>query len=117
MFIPPTMARGGNSTRGNYTYRGSSSFRGGGSSSRGGSYRGGSSSYRGGRGRGRGGGAPGPARDDEGTQMAERFERVALEDEIDEKMGFARVSEGPRREGWLINMHPVRPPSLLSPPL
>lgn len=99
------MARGGSTTR----------FRGGSSSSyRGGSsFRGGSSSYRG-RGRGRGGGAgAGPARDDEGTAMAERFERVALEDEIDEKMGFGRVSEGPRREGWLINMHPVRPSPFL----
>ena len=91
-------------------------FRGGSSSYRGSSFRG-SSSYRGSyRGRGRGGSSntggasgPAPARDDEGTALAERFERTALEDEIDEKMGFARVSEGARREGWLINMHPVRP--------
>jgi DNA polymerase epsilon subunit 1 len=33
-----------------------------------------------------------------------------LNDEIDEKMGFSRVQEGPKREGWLINMRPVRPP-------
>lgn len=48
---------------------------------------------------------PAPARDDEGTQLAERFERVALEDEIDRKLGFELISEDPRREGWLINMH------------
>ncbi|EKM53261.1 uncharacterized protein PHACADRAFT_99155 [Phanerochaete carnosa HHB-10118-sp] len=69
--------------------------------------------FRGGRGRGRGrGGAsansePGPPREDDGTQLAERFEQVRLQDEIDEKMGFARVSEGPTKEGWLINMHPT----------
>jgi hypothetical protein len=22
-------------------------------------------------------------------------------------MGFSRLSEGPRQEGWLVNMHPV----------
>ena len=46
-------------------------------------------------------------REEDGTQLAERFEQVALNDEVDEKLGFGRVSEGPRREGWLINMHPV----------
>jgi DNA polymerase epsilon subunit 1 len=84
--------------------RGRVSFRSGG-------YRGGS--YRGGRGRGRdsGSGQNGgnaPKRDDEGTQLAERFEQVKLNDEVDEKLGFARVQEGNRREGWLVNMHPVR---------
>ncbi|KAH6905769.1 DNA polymerase epsilon catalytic subunit A [Coprinopsis sp. MPI-PUGE-AT-0042] len=77
-----------------------------------GSFRGGS---RGGfRGRGRGGskGAGGssdavPVREDDGTLLAEKFERVALNDEVDEKLGFARVQEGPRKEGWLINMHPT----------
>ena len=73
----------------------------------------GSTHFRGSRGRGRGrGGAsasngPGPQREDDGTQLAERFEQVKLQDEIDEKMGFARVSEGPMKEGWLVNMHPV----------
>lgn len=72
-------------------------------------YRGGSS-WRG-RGRGRGGatggGDAGPKREDDGTQLAEKFERAALNDEIDEKLGFARVQEGVKKEGWLINMHPV----------
>jgi hypothetical protein len=31
-----------------------------------------------------------------------------LSDEVDEKVGFPKIQEGPRREGWLINMHPVR---------
>lgn len=78
-----------------------------------GSFRGfrGGSSWRGGRGRGRGGnkasGDAAPQREDDGTQLAERFERVALNDEIDEKLGFARIQQGGKREGWLVNMHPV----------
>ncbi|TFY63551.1 hypothetical protein EVG20_g6272 [Dentipellis fragilis] len=86
------MARGSN-TRSRGSFRGS----------RGSSFRG--------RGYGRGGagarGDAGLSRDDEGTMLAERFEQVRVSDEIDEKMGFARVQEGARREGWLINMHPT----------
>ncbi|KAJ2921503.1 hypothetical protein H1R20_g15588, partial [Candolleomyces eurysporus] len=66
------------------------------------------------RGRGRGGGskgsggdAPAPVREEDGTQLAERFEKIAVNDEVDEKLGFERVQDGPRREGWLINMHPT----------
>ncbi|EPQ51216.1 DUF1744-domain-containing protein [Gloeophyllum trabeum ATCC 11539] len=76
-----------------------------------GGYRGGS--FRGGRGRGRGrsGGASAegsaPTRDEEGTQLEERFEQVRVNDEVDEKLGFARVQDGPKREGWLVNMHPT----------
>ncbi|RDB26807.1 DNA polymerase epsilon catalytic subunit A [Hypsizygus marmoreus] len=84
-------ARGGDRGRGSYRGR-----RGG--------------SWRGGRGRGRGGakaGEAGPKREDDGTQLAEKFERVAVADEIDEKLGFARIQEGGRREGWLVNMHPT----------
>ncbi|KAF9223138.1 DUF1744-domain-containing protein [Gyrodon lividus] len=89
-------ARGGRAGRGGY--RGNTRFRGGR-----------------GRGRGRGGGpngnaagdGPTPQREDDGTQLAERFEQVRLGDEIDEKLGFPRVQEGGRREGWLINMHPT----------
>lgn len=88
-----------------------SSRRARGSSYRGGSFRGGNNT-RGtpSRGRGRGGAASGSAdlkREDDGTKLAERFEEVALKDEIDEKLGFARIQEGPRREAWLVNMHPV----------
>lgn len=97
----PTMARG----RGAF---GLSSTRAG---DRGrGTYRGRAASWRGGRGRGRGGtkaGEGGPKREDDGTQLAERFERVALGDEVDEKLGFARLQEGGKKEGWLVNMHPV----------
>lgn len=49
-----------------------------------------------------------PQRGDEGTLLAERFEKVKLNDEIDEKLGFPRIQEGNRREGWLVNMHPVK---------
>lgn len=92
------MARGGFSSSRSRGFRGRGSFR-----SRGGGYRG--------RGRGRGGSnAPAniPVRDEEGNQLAERFEQVRLSDEIDERIGFPKIQEGPRREGWLINMHPVR---------
>lgn len=97
------MARGGSGTFGLTSRgRGRGSFRSGG-------YRGGS--YRGGRGRGRGGATnsgPAPLREDDGTLLAERFEQIRINDEVDEKLGFARVQEGTRREGWLVNMHPVR---------
>ena len=76
-----------------------------------GSFRG----FRRGRGRGRGRGGSNTSRpdavlsrDDEGTKLSERFEQVRVNDEIDEKLGFARIQEGPKKEGWLINMHPVR---------
>ncbi|KAL0581436.1 DNA polymerase epsilon catalytic subunit [Marasmius crinis-equi] len=63
-----------------------------------------------GRGRGRGGsskGNEGPRREEDGTHLAERFERVKLNDEIDEKLGFPAIQEGATREGWLVNMHPT----------
>src|SRR5258708_20593035 len=72
----------------------------------------GSSSFRGSRGRGRGASSAArsdatPKQDDEGTRLAERFEQVKTYDEIDDKFGFLRVQEGHRKEGWLVNMHPV----------
>jgi len=74
----------------------------------------GSNSFRGFRGRGRGSSSaarsdatPKPKEDDEGTRLAERFEQVQLYDDIDDKLGFARIQQGPKREGWLVNMHPV----------
>lgn len=91
------MVRGGFGSSRNRGFRRGGSFR-----SRGGGYRG--------RGRGRGGSnAPAnvPARDEEGNQLAERFEQVRLSDEVDEKIGFPRIQEGQKREGWLVNMHPV----------
>lgn len=100
--------------RGQGTF-GLSSSRGARGSSFRGSFRGNFRGYRG-RGRGRGGASvrrttgkseTEPVREDDGTQLAERFERVALNDEVDEKLGFTRVDQGSRREGWLINMHTV----------
>jgi len=44
-------------------------------------------------GTGPGGSAAAPQREDDGTLLAERFERVTLDDEIDEKQGFARAQE------------------------
>ncbi|KIJ49176.1 hypothetical protein M422DRAFT_28152 [Sphaerobolus stellatus SS14] len=63
-----------------------------------------------GRGRGRGGSTvnqPAPTRGEDGTQAEERFESVKVNDEVDEKLGFARLSEGPRQEAWLVNMRPT----------
>ena len=80
-------------------------------------------SFRGGRGRGRGRGGANvlpsdaqPKRDEDGTLLAERFEKVQLSDEIDEKLGFARMTEG-KKDGWLINMHPVSQYTRLTSPL
>lgn len=82
-----------------------------------GNFRGRSGGFRGRGGRGRGGslhtgGVPKPsandARQDEASKAAEKLEQAMLEDEIDAKLGFARFHEGPKREGWLVNMHPVR---------
>ncbi len=47
-------------------------------------------------------------KDEDGTQLAERFEQVTLNDEVDEKLGFPRLQEGVKKEGWLVNMRPVR---------
>jgi DNA polymerase epsilon subunit 1 len=55
---------------------------------------------------------PAPLRDEDGTALAERFENVRISDEVDEKLGFCRLQEGAKREGWLVNMHPVRTRSL-----
>ncbi|QRW08330.1 DNA polymerase epsilon subunit 1 [Ceratobasidium sp. AG-Ba] len=69
--------------------------------------------FRGGRGRGRGRGAananagPRPERGKDETRMEDRFEEVRIRDEVDEKLGFAKYIEGPKRVGWLVNMHPT----------
>ncbi|KAJ3880863.1 hypothetical protein F5051DRAFT_459086 [Lentinula edodes] len=71
------------------------------------------SSYRGGswrgRGRGKGKGKPDdvPKREDDGTQLAERFEAVKVSDKIHEKLEFGLVQEGVVKKGWLVNMHPT----------
>ncbi|KAI1296371.1 DNA polymerase epsilon catalytic subunit [Mortierella claussenii] len=44
---------------------------------------------------------------DEGTHVEQRFDDAALQDEIDEKLGFLKFQEGPDKLGWLINQHPT----------
>lgn len=79
-----------------------------------GSVRGGSRGSFRGRGRGRGGAQsntthniPAPLRDEDGTALEDRFEQVNISDSVDSKLGFDRVQEGSKKEGWLVNMHPV----------
>lgn len=44
----------------------------------------------------------------DGTSSGEeKFEAIRLANEIDERMGFPRFDSGPRKVGWLINMHSV----------
>ncbi|KAK3377104.1 hypothetical protein B0T24DRAFT_620464 [Lasiosphaeria ovina] len=43
----------------------------------------------------------------EATSIDERWERTALEHQIDENMGFARYDAGRKREGWLVNVRPT----------
>lgn len=44
-------------------------------------------------------------RSTEATSRDEKFEATRLVNSIDESFGFPRVESGPRRTGWLINMH------------
>ncbi|EPS44616.1 hypothetical protein H072_1405 [Dactylellina haptotyla CBS 200.50] len=39
------------------------------------------------------------------TSSEEKWEATRLADSIDERMGFARYESGPKKIGWLINMH------------
>lgn len=41
----------------------------------------------------------------ERTSQSEKFESTRLANSIDESMGFARFDSGPKRVGWLCNMH------------
>ena len=61
------------------------------------------------KGKGDGDNEAGPSmqRADDAAKQDDKFEDVALYNEIDEKLGFARFLEGPPREGWMVNMHPV----------
>src|ERR1700761_7390240 len=86
------------------------------SSGRGGRWRGGSNNtgFRGrgrgsfrGRGRGTTNGSSSAPTADEGSLLEAKFEEAKIRDEVDATLGFERVSEGLRREGWLVNMHPV----------
>ena len=75
-----------------------------------GNFRGRANSFRGRGNRGRGGATsrgPAAVKEDDGSKAEARFEQTRIEDEIDEKLGFPRYQEGPPREGWMVNMHPV----------
>lgn len=93
----PAGRAGAGSRGGNYGGGGRVRFRG-----RGGRGRGGSSS------RGRGGGKAGDAgpslQTEDGTKDDDLAENAAARDEIDEKLGFGRISAGPPKVGWLVNM-------------
>lgn len=72
-------------------------------------------SYRGGRGDYRGGykGKPktvtiGSLLPTDGTSNNEKFEAARLSNRIDESFGFSRYESGPKKVGWLVNMHTVR---------
>lgn len=41
----------------------------------------------------------------EKTSQTEKWEQTRLANSIDESMGFARYDSGPKRVGWLCNMH------------
>ncbi|QDS71531.1 DNA polymerase epsilon catalytic subunit [Venturia effusa] len=43
----------------------------------------------------------------ERTSQTEKWEQTRLANSIDESMGFARYDSGPKRVGWLCNMHPT----------
>lgn len=41
------------------------------------------------------------------TNNNEKFEAARLSNSIDELMGFQRYEAGPKKVGWLVNMHTV----------
>lgn len=43
----------------------------------------------------------------EGTAVSENFLQVAKTDELDAQLGFPRYEAGPKKIGWLVNMHSV----------
>lgn len=45
--------------------------------------------------------------DDVAMQLNRKFDEIMLRDQIDEKLGFARYTEGAERLGWLANLHEV----------
>lgn len=85
------------SRRGNNAYK-RGSFRGGGDSGRGrGGYRGKPKTV-----------TAGNLLPTDGTSNSEKFEAARLSSQIDEAYGFPRYESGPKKVGWLVNMHTVR---------
>lgn len=44
----------------------------------------------------------------DGMSNNEKFEAARIANGIDEAMGFPRFESGPKKVGWLVNMHTVR---------
>ena len=42
------------------------------------------------------------------TSLSKKFEDVKIVDKLDDAMGFDRFDSGPKKIGWLVNMHSVR---------
>lgn len=65
---------------------------------------------RGGRGgAGRGGKTPTViAMEQDGTKDSDKLQDSKIWDELDEKLGFSKYSQGPAKIGWLVNMQQVR---------
>lgn len=49
----------------------------------------------------------------EATAASRRFEQAQNVDHLDSIMGFDRFEQGPKKIGWLVNMHPVSGSSFL----
>lgn len=43
----------------------------------------------------------------EATSVSQKFEGVVEIDFLDDKLGFPRYDSGPKKVGWLVNMHSV----------
>lgn len=41
------------------------------------------------------------------TVLGGKFDDTAMKDKLDSMMGFSRFESGPKKVGWLINMHTV----------
>ena len=52
----------------------------------------------------------------DGISNDEKFESARLANQIDEAMGFPRYESGPKKVGWLVNMHTVCIPSFRGMP-
>ncbi|KAK4057447.1 DNA polymerase epsilon catalytic subunit [Microbotryomycetes sp. JL221] len=49
--------------------------------------------------------------DDGASKEADKLDDAKMWDELDDKLGFEKYSEGPSREGWLVGMHQTLQPN------
>ncbi|KAM0786880.1 hypothetical protein ACM66B_002305 [Microbotryomycetes sp. NB124-2] len=49
--------------------------------------------------------------DDGASKDADRLDDAKMWDDLDDKLGFEKYSEGPAREGWLVGMHQTLQPN------